>query len=210
MHILCGLRLWAARRCLSQLWRKFCFATNSARIRAGELSGIYGEGPEKVKPYRPRPIKFQGVVALGEWRLKLYTLHPIEIPDVPINFLESVLPVLQDQLCAPRAPFEVAGTDWNHLENYKVGFAMVHIGAKAVFLLCDYWVGENMLNHSVWVSSLNGEPEWQPIGTSGTSVCLWELAVQAHEREAWINHVYNAVAEPDFEAYLADTLTATL
>ncbi len=163
-----------------------------------------------MKPYIPRPISFLRVEQFGGWRIKLYSLRPATSPEIPDQMIESALPVLSTHLHAEKPPLNVAGTDWNHLEDYNVGFAMLHIGSEAVFLLCDYWVGENMLNHTVWISSLEGEPNWQPINASGTSVCVWELAVQSHEREAWIKHVYNPIATPDFDGYLVDTLTTTI
>ncbi|MEI7578119.1 MAG: hypothetical protein WCK51_14610 [Armatimonadota bacterium] len=163
-----------------------------------------------MKPYVPRPITFLGVESLGDWRIKLYSLRAAVSSFEPRSMVASALPILDEHLHANRGPFIVAGTDWNSLENYGMGFAMIHVGADAVFLLCDYWVGENMLNHRVWVSAHGEEPRWQSIDATGTSVCVWELAVQAHEREAWIKHVYNPRSQSNFDAYLEDTLTATL
>lgn len=163
-----------------------------------------------MKPYQPRPITFLGVESLGEWRIKLYTLRTADSEPLPRSLIESAFPVLKSHLEGEREPCFVAGTDWGDLESYLVGFAMIHVGTDAVFLLCDFWVGENMINHSVWVSALTSEPAWQSIQKSGTSVCVWELAVQSHERNAWIKHVYNEAALPDIEGYLADGLTASL
>jgi hypothetical protein len=163
-----------------------------------------------MNPYRQRVVTFLGFDSVGDWRLKLYTLRSADTPEVRPDFYAAAKPTLTEHLEALRPPMLIAGTDWNHLETYKVGFAIIHIGAEAVFLLCDYWVGENMLNHSAWVSSFDGKPEWHSINASGTRVCVWELAIQAHERQSWIKHVYNLEAEPRFEDYLSDGFNAIL
>ncbi len=161
-----------------------------------------------MTPYRPRSIEFRRVEEIEDWRIKLYDLSRGE--EINEAVWRAALPVLARDLTKERSPFVAAGIDWNRLETYNVGFAMINRGADANFLLLDVWIGENMLRHTVWCSPLDQEPRWQPLSVAGISVCVWELAVQAHERAAWIKHVYNEVGKPDFDAYLSDTITETL
>ena len=49
----------------------------------------------------------------------------------------------------------------------------------------------------------------QRAGFPSPVACVWDLAVMAFEREAWIEFVLKP-AEPDIDAYLAARLTADL
>jgi hypothetical protein len=39
--------------------------------------------------------------------------------------------------------------------------------------------------------------------------CVWELAIVAHERDAWVRHML-APGQPDLDGYLADSLSALM
>ena len=50
----------------------------------------------------------------------------------------------------------------------------------------------------------------QDAAAEGFGPCIWELAVQAHERQAWLQHVLANPNGPDLDAYLKDGLTALM
>ena len=150
------------------------------------------------------PSTSHPVVSRGDWTLKPYAIT--FDPDHPVSERELVadLDVVFGRLASPNPAVMSSGIDWANLPNYGLGFVIVHRGREATFVLLDVWVGENMLWHQTWVDGVN-------VSQSGISVCVWELAVQAHERVAWIKHIYRATGEtPHVDGYLADRISGAV
>lgn len=53
-------------------------------------------------------------------------------------------------------------------------------------------------------------PPWRfdSLRDTGLAMCVWELQVIQHEREAWLRHVLTPSGRHDVPAYLADVLPA--
>jgi hypothetical protein len=134
-----------------------------------------------------------GLVDLdGGWRFKLYGLHAPERRAPGSEWVSVVRDLARERLEEPGG----------FPERYGVGFAIVHHGREANFVLVDWWVGENMLENHVYVSPRN-EPEALEYATpTGLSACVWEFKVMAFEREAWIETVLANPGGPSLEAYL--------
>ncbi|MFN2542416.1 MAG: isochorismatase [Chthoniobacterales bacterium] len=90
--------------------------------------------------------------------------------------------------------------------NYKVGFIGVHDGRDACFVFVDFWGNENELFHRVFLSRDNDPAQLRPTAPGDSSVCVWDLRLQAFERDAWIKHVLGKADAPDFDGYLAERL----
>lgn len=126
--------------------------------------------------------------------MKLYT---ITRPGKEIN------PALLTQ--AKQEIIQFLDTHPTRHEHYGVGFACVHEGKGENQVIIDRWINENELMHQILVS-----PESDPLTFSlppkdHNSVCVWELALQGFEREAWLRHVLNS-DQPNFEEYQAERL----
>lgn len=67
-----------------------------------------------------------------------------------------------------------------------------------------------MLMHRHCHASLDDPTRFADVASRHVGPCVWELAVQAHEREAWLRHVLANPAGPDLDAYLRDGLSARL
>ena len=91
-------------------------------------------------------------------------------------------------------------------DNYKVGFVGAHDGRNACFVFVDFWGNENELFHRVFLSRANQPLTLVPASASDSSVCVWDLHLQAFEREAWIRHVLRKSDHPDLDGYLAERL----
>jgi len=63
-------------------------------------------------------------------------------------------------------------------------------------------VNENELLHTVWVSPVDNPMALHEPAADHNSVCVWNLAVQCFEREAWMQTVLANPAGPDLKAYL--------
>lgn len=144
--------------------------------------------------FEQRPTKPTGVLTVNGWRFKSYEItldaRPIaaEIFDAATSCLAAAL---------PHAGSEAA-----------VGFVIVHHGAEQVWVLADRWHGDVACQHTFF-ASLDEPTSLEPVPSGGPTACVWELAVHAHERDAFVTHVLNPPDGPDYDAYLADTLTIT-
>lgn len=140
-----------------------------------------------MKAYMSRAIKFKGVKAVNDWKIKVYSIIYDEnsfseaLENESIHLLHRVL------------------TDINS-DTYGLGFLIVHHGKDSNFVLFDWWCNENELQHLVYYSSkINpGILKKQSIGAS--IACVWDLQVINHERNAWVKHMMRK--NPDRAGYL--------
>ena len=143
-------------------------------------------------PYKPRPIRFLDLWAIEGWRLKLYGIasgRPLPRPE---------LVAAAQQLAARQLHSLPAG-----LPHYHLGFLGVHDGRTSNFVFLDFWANENELHHHVFVSPTGSPADFTCVTPTGLSACVWDLRVQAFERDAWVNHVLKCGTSPDFDNYLA-------
>jgi hypothetical protein len=143
--------------------------------------------------YEPRSFRFVELLAPGEWRVKLYGIAWRRERPRP-ELLEAAKRVAADVLAKET------------VNNYKVGFVGAHDGCGACFVFVDFWGNENELFHRVFLSRLNEPQKLAPWESSDSSVCVWDLRLQAFERDAWIRHVLCKSDAPDFDAYLNERL----
>ncbi|MCE2529740.1 MAG: hypothetical protein J4G11_07715 [Acidimicrobiia bacterium] len=87
-----------------------------------------------------------------------------------------------------------------------VGFLIVHHGSEQVWILADLWNGDMVCQHTS-CADLDNPTRFRPVPAGGPTACVWELAVHAHERDAYIEHVLDPANGPDIDIYLADTIT---
>jgi hypothetical protein len=146
-----------------------------------------------MQAYEARSFRFLELLSIGDWRMKLYGIawrreRPRE------ELVEAAKRV---------AAAELAKVSVN---NYKVGFIGVHEGCNACFVFIDFWGNENELFHRVFLSRTKDRSQLTAATDGDSSVCVWDLHLQAFEREAWIRHVLRKPNAPDFEAYLTERL----
>lgn len=148
-----------------------------------------------MQPYEPRAFRFLELLRIGDWRMKLYGItYRGERPRAEL--IEAATRIAAQQLAQEK------------IDNYRVGFIGVHDGCKAAFVFVDFWGNENELFHRVFISRSNDSQSLVPAQSSDSSVCVWDLHLQAFERAAWIKHVLAKSDAPDFDAYLAAHLHA--
>jgi hypothetical protein len=160
--------------------------------------------------YRPRPIRFLHLADLDGWRVKVYGISAHgECPDP--GFVQAAEHVARRQLPNPPIWSAVAGEEaFLSADRYGVALLIAHEGREAGFALVSWWVGENMLQHHVYVAAGDDPVAFEYLSPAGVVACVWELAVLAFERQAWVDTVLANPAGPDLDAYLASRLSAEL
>ena len=150
--------------------------------------------------YKPRTIAFQGCRAVGRWRVKCTAItvrgtaaHFADVFDAAWAQAGRLLDAVPD-----------AGADAG------IACLTVHVGVGGVWLLLDWWAQGDILMHRHFHAPVVDPTRFADVGPDHLGPCVWALAVQAHERQAWLSHVLDNPAGPDLDAYLADGLTATI
>jgi len=143
-----------------------------------------------VEPYEPRRTKMLDVHQVNGWWLKLYTIslsnHSAD-PDV----VESAIDHIQKNVKWP-----------DRTEGY--GFVTLHFG-QYIWLLVDLWV-DDILRHFIFRSTYENPNDFSDGPDDGTTVCVWELEITKHERDAWVKNVLSTPAQPNFKNYLNESL----
>lgn len=163
---------------------------------------------EPEAPYRTRPIRFLHLADLGGWRVKVYGISAHRELPAP-EFVQAAGRLARERLptppvwSAPPGEGPVVSED-----RYGVAILIAHEGREGSFALVSWWVGENMLQHQVHLTSAGPPFTFEYLSPTGIVACVWELAVLAFEREAWVDAVLANPSGPDLDAYLARHLSA--
>jgi hypothetical protein len=146
-----------------------------------------------MQPYEPRSFRFIELLTPGDWRVKLYGIAWRRERPRP-ELLEAAKRIAADVLAKEME------------NNYKVGFVGAHDGCDACFVFVDFWGNENELFHRAFLSRSKEPQKLAATASSDSSVCVWDLRLQAFEREAWIKHVLCNPGAPDFDGYLNERM----
>ncbi|MCK6585325.1 MAG: hypothetical protein L6Q49_19670 [Anaerolineales bacterium] len=144
-----------------------------------------------VEPYQKRPIRFLELWEKDGWRLKVYSLA-YQMPLARQHVVETSKAIM-----------------WKHLQevardkpHYSVGFIGINDGRGAIFSLVDFWADENELHHHVFVSPKEEVEKLEYRTPMGLTACVWDAALLAFERQAWVDTMLNNPNEPSLEQYL--------
>jgi hypothetical protein len=148
--------------------------------------------------YRTRPIRCTGVLEAEGWRLKAY--EAAYERDRPRQELLDATKQL-----AARLPQPPDGED-----RYGVGFLCAHDGRGGCYAFVDWWSDENELHHLIYAAPGDSPSDLQPVPPGGLTACVWDLAIMAFERRAWLDSVLANPGGPDLERYLREQLNDDL
>jgi hypothetical protein len=145
---------------------------------------------KRTERYAARSIRFLELWRFEDWRIKLYGLaYRGSTPDSAL--VEAAKHLVSG--CLPRP----AATD----QRYGVGFMGVHQGRGSSLVFIDWWANENELFHHACTAKPGHPVTFEDATRTGLAACVWDLAVIAFERQAWIDAVLSAPV-PDVERYL--------
>lgn len=141
-------------------------------------------------PYKKRPVRFLELWRHQGWTIKVYGIsakneHP------SAEFVRAAKTVAQNRFPQPAIS----------QDRYGAGIMIVHEGNDANFLLIDWWVGENMLQHHVYSAPLKAPALLEYTSPAGIAACVWELFVLAFERQAWVDKVLTQTGQVDLSDY---------
>jgi len=140
-------------------------------------------------PYAPRPIRFDGVRALGGWRVKTYVITHGERPFERARFDAA------ERLAADALPESTTS------ERPGLAFLILHQGNGADYVVLGWWDRENELPTRVAVRERTAGAAWRPARAS-ESFCVWDLQVIGFERDAYVDTVLRDGDPAAAKAYL--------
>jgi len=141
-------------------------------------------------PYRPRRVSFRGVRVREGYSIKMYTIVHDDSPLVAEHFADG-LALARAEL--PQPP--------NADGRPGVGFLILHQGRGVDYVVLAWWDRENELPLRIFIRD---ETAWRP-ARGGESVCVWDLRVIWHEREAYVSTVLSG-RDGAIDDYLARSL----
>lgn len=147
-------------------------------------------------PYKTRAIRFLDLWQQQGWKLKVYGIaFQGERPREAL--LRAAQAVISKAL--PEIPTES--------EHYNVGWVTVHDARGGVFVVLDWWGGENMIFQRLWIGPGDQPDLLTPGNLESPISCIWELYIAAFERIAWIHSVLANQSGQDLDVYLQTRLS---
>lgn len=98
------------------------------------------------------------------------------------------------------AEIDTAGDPMEH----GVGFGIVHLARDGDYVLFSRWYDRNMLKHRVYRAQVDeaGTTQLHSMRDTDIAACVWEMALMAHERDAWVEAMSRGLDSAALEAYL--------
>ena len=150
-----------------------------------------------MEKYKTRKIQFKEQITIDDWRVKIYTISKVGDFNHP-SFYRNVLDELPEWLKLKNS-FDSS--------NDKIAFLILHAGTEGIFSLINWWVGKNMLNTNIFLTSPEQPNEFNKISGDGIAPCIWELEIINHERISWTNNILKNETKPNYENYLNDVIS---
>lgn len=140
--------------------------------------------------YSPRAAWFEDVVDCGPLKIKLNIIQANSAHPVSAALIDKVREKIGS--VSLRIP----------AEHRDAGFAVLHQGEEAVWLLLHWWLDGGITTRILWRAPLNGAVNFidaDPL----LMACVWELSVIDFERRAWMK---TAMAGQPVSSYLTNKL----
>ncbi len=150
-------------------------------------------GEAQLPAYSPRRFSFAEIWPVADLQLKVYVITQADrsieptLVDAARRYLDQHLPKL------------VALEGGAH----GVGYAIVHAGQQANWLLAHWWAHCDIVL-STLASSAPSDDQFRSADHRRFHACVWEHVVIDHERDAWVRQL--RTENPSLTAYLQDRL----
>lgn len=147
--------------------------------------------------YKQREISSLDTIQVSGWHVKIYTITNRDYFSAQ-KTLEEVFVLL---------PSWLSKAEFSCLPTYKTAFLVVHEAREGTWILLNWWTGGEMVETLTSFARLDSPSKIQESPYKNSMICVWELQIMLHERQAWIKHILSKPGSPDFENYNKDILT---
>ncbi len=146
--------------------------------------------PRLGRPHRKRALRFLRDAAVGDWRLKVYGIAPLDVA-VRESLVAATLARAAEVLPQPAVS----------ADRYGVGFVIAHDAPGIAIGLIYWWQDENELHQRSFVGP-HADPAAIAKLPDPAAGCVWELGIIDFERRAWLEDVLANPAGPDIARYM--------
>lgn len=126
--------------------------------------------------FRKRLTQYSGLLEVDDWRFKVYHITALGNNGIPKKYDSPVRTTIRDALRYVDP----------EVDNYRVGFCVVHEGTRGLFLCVDWWTDKKELNHLGYYSEYGSKVRLKRLGPKDSIGCVWDLRVMAWETDAWL------------------------
>ena len=151
---------------------------------------------EDSELYAPREAGFVTLVDRSDAIVKLSAIHAQGLAALDTDLVEIA------RNCIENAEL-VSALKFCETAQLGAGFAILHVGEEAVWLLLHFWLPGGIVSRHLWYAE-NRTRDFKP-APDHLMACVWELAVIDFERRAWVE---TALAGRPVSEYFARTLPA--
>ena len=147
--------------------------------------------PVNVRAVEHRTIRFVSLVSVPGCVIKVYEIVT-NVDQRPARLENSTVKLLTQCLADSATSDSV----------YGVAFLTVQDDSGGRLAALRWWVGRHELRHRAFISPIHMPDQVFPCGTDAYFANVWDLAVIAFERDAWIQCVLRGNGCPDTHGYL--------
>ncbi len=89
-------------------------------------------------------------------------------------------------------------------EGVKAAYLILHKGKDCNYLVVSQWADHNMLRMLAYRSEKKEPQNYRDVTASGLSVCVWDMQIHCHERNAYVQHILRDPENTNLIAYYED------
>jgi hypothetical protein len=156
---------------------------------------VRNTSPADVFTVQRRAVRFLTLVTVPSCIIKVYDIA-IDVDRGPVRLGHSTIQLLTQCLSA------TATSD----RGYGVAFLTLQDDSAGRLTSLRWWVGQHELRHRAFIAPFHMPDQVFPCGTDAYFANVWDLAVIAFERDAWIRCVRRGNGLPDTRGYLGERI----
>jgi hypothetical protein len=148
--------------------------------------------------YAPRRVSFLGTHAVGDHKLKVYSLIAPSFGSPPAPSAEKIAELLVHGLPDPELEAD-----------HKVGFGILHWAGDGLYTLTNTWYDANMMRLKAFLIDdfSSPQPKMESLDHLNIITCVWELEIYKYERDLWVRAVLERKPAELSDDVLHDYLT---
>lgn len=140
--------------------------------------------------YGLRPVIPVGITRVHGWSFKQYAIA-MSVAELPTGeewnqakpVLETIVARFRDSTC-----------------DLKFGYLILHKGYDSTYFVVSSWACDNMLRMFAFSSPID-ELKLRPV-ESGLNICVWDMLIHKHERDAFVDLVLSNPDAPQVQRYM--------
>lgn len=142
-----------------------------------------------MERYRERAISHYPL-----WRMEGFTVKPYSI------LYENEMATDEDWQMASQLAAETLLPG----KGVKAAYLIFHKGKDCNYIVVSQWSDHNMLRMFAYRSEKEEPKNYRDVTASGLSICVWDMQIHYHERNAYVRHILSDPENMNLTSYYED------